>query len=111
MFKQILFTLLLLVVSRLYVSAQSRGVSGRVVEKSSGTGIAMANVIVKDQNEKVITFATTDSIGAFALSVGDASGMTVSVSVLGYKTILHRSRIQPNRLSLLWKTVRYSSRK
>lgn len=85
MFKQILFTLLLLVVSQLHVSAQSRGVSGRVVEKSSGTGIAMANVLVKDQNEKVITFATTDSIGAFALSVGDASGMTVSVSVLGYK--------------------------
>lgn len=91
MARSVFIGFLLLFFGSISVFAQKDTLSGNVVEKITGEAVPLANVFVKDGNGKIVTFATTDSIGRFTLSVPTGqTGLTINASILGFKTIRHR---------------------
>lgn len=86
MARSVFIGFLLLFFGSISVFAQKDTLSGNVVEKITGEAVPLANVFVKDGNGKIVTFATTDSIGRFTLSVPTGqTGLTINASILGFK--------------------------
>ena len=82
-----LCTLIVLLFAGIYSFAQQVQVKGTVVEKSSGESIIGASVMEVGSNSNG---TITDIDGNFTLSV--ASGATLSVSYIGYKTVTVKAR-------------------
>lgn len=81
--KKILFSVLPLVAfSATQVVAQTRTVSGRVTDRSSGEGLPGVTVLLKGTSNGV----STNSDGSFTLNV-PATGGTLTFSSIGYNTV------------------------
>lgn len=79
--------LLLLIASLTSLIAASQTViTGNVTESQTRTPVDAANVMIKSPEGKILAFATTDTKGHFSLKISKPTeGMTVNVTVLGYK--------------------------
>lgn len=65
------------------VSAQT--LTGRVKGKG-GVTLEGASVVVKSENNKIVTYSITDSKGAFVLDMQNVTdGCTMTVSYIGYE--------------------------
>lgn len=66
------------------VAVAQVSVTGRVIEKESGKGLAGASVIFRNAEGKIKKYASTGSDGSFAISVPSADGCTVEVSMISF---------------------------
>ncbi|MCK4296609.1 MAG: TonB-dependent receptor, partial [Candidatus Marinimicrobia bacterium] len=81
--KNIFLLILILFMVPVFVFAQKGDIQGRVVDKSSGEGIAGANVIV----EGTTLGAATDVDGNFAIIDVPAGTIKIVVTVIGYAKV------------------------
>jgi len=81
--KNIFLLILILFMVPVFVFAQTGDIQGRVVDKSSGEGIAGANVIV----EGTTLGAATDVDGNFAIIDVPAGTIKIVVTVIGYAKV------------------------
>lgn len=62
-------------------------ISGRVLDEILKQPLPYVNVIVKDNNDKVITGGITDTEGKFLISKIPEGSIKVDISYIGYKTV------------------------
>ncbi len=81
-----LLNCLLLMLCGSYSAAERGAFVGRVTERTTGEAIIGANVMAKSLSGAVITFATTDAEGRFALNVAQTEdSVQLAVAHLSYK--------------------------
>jgi outer membrane receptor protein involved in Fe transport len=89
------FIMMLILVSTTILSAQPNAnkdikngsVSGRVIDAKLNEPLPYVNIVVKDQNNKVITGGITNESGDFKIDQIPEGNITVSIQFIGYKTI------------------------
>ncbi|MCT4628607.1 outer membrane beta-barrel family protein [Winogradskyella sp.] len=89
------FIMMLILVSTTILSAQPNAnkdikngsVSGRVIDAKLNEPLPYVNIVVKDQNNKVITGGITNESGDFKIEQIPEGNITVSIQFIGYKTI------------------------
>ena len=75
-------------------------VSGRVMDATLNEPMPYVNVIIKDQNKKVITGGITDTEGNFFISKIPEGVVTIDITYIGYKTITQNETIGKNNYKI-----------
>ena len=61
-------------------------VSGHVSEKTSGEDVVCANIIIKDHDNHIVQFTSTDAKGNFRVELAETQdGLTLTATMLGFK--------------------------
>ncbi len=68
-------------------AASAQVVSGRVIDASSGEGVATAGVVLLDSLSQPVAAATADSVGGFVLEAPAAGAYRLRASRIGYKEV------------------------
>ena len=62
-------------------------ISGRVIDAALNQPLPYVNIVIKDNNEKVLTGGITNDDGTFAIENIPEGNVIVSIQFIGYKTI------------------------
>ena len=76
--------------------AQSRQISGKVIEKSTGSGLQDVSVVVRGTT----IGSRTDSAGNFSLTVNKAGKIELEVSLIGYGTQIINANTSPVTITM-----------
>ena len=86
MFRKVLLTIGLLIAAQVAALAQGT-IKGIITDEKTGDGLIGANVVLKDNEDHIVTGARTDYEGGFTIKAVNVGKYTIEVSYMGYTTV------------------------